>query len=83
MYDRQKERYKMIAEEDKKEQKNVGIKSKSNRIEMIDYIFVTFKNNESIEQTTDVFEKESGASKFFRCLFCIKSKQQQKKEFLR
>lgn len=50
---------------------------------MIDYIFVTFKNNESIEQTTDVFEKESGASKFFRCLFCIKSKQQQKKEFLR
>ena len=64
----------MIAEEDKKEQKNVGIKSKSNRIEMIDYIFVTFKNNESIEQTTGVFEKESGASKFFRCLFCIKSK---------
>lgn len=50
---------------------------------MIDYIFVTFKNNESIEQTTDVFEKESGASKFFRCLFCIKSKQQQKKEFLK
>ena len=49
----------------------------------IDYVFVTFKNVESVENAEQAFEIEPSVSKVFRCIFCIKSKKHMQKEFLK
>lgn len=50
---------------------------------MIDYIFVTFKNVECVEQVVETMQKEPEVSKLVRCIFCIKNKKVTQKEFLK
>jgi hypothetical protein len=74
-FERLKDKYKQIVEDEKKKKKSVQIIPKCDRMKTIDYIFVTFKNVESVDNATGAFEVEPAISKLVRCIFCIKSKQ--------
>lgn len=82
-YERQKDRYKQIIEEQRKVREQLGIVHQSHRIKMIDYIFVTFKNVECVDKVIEVMQKEPQVSKLVRCIFCIKNKKVTEKEFLK
>ena len=56
VFDRQKDKYKQCIEEEKKKKKSQQIIPKFERTEHIDYIFVTFKNVESVQSAIDHFE---------------------------
>ena len=75
LYDRQKIIYNNILSEEKvfkSSEKAVDIKSK--RIEIIEYIFVTFKNNMSRDIAKDVFLPEPKAHKCLRRICCLTNK---------
>ena len=71
----------MLEDENKVKNEKV-VHLNSNRIELIEYIFVTFKNNESKDKATDVFLPEPRVHKCLRRMCCISNKYQLKKEFL-
>lgn len=48
---------------------------------VVEYIFVTFKNNESTMLAADISQPEPVVQKCLRRICCIKNKQQQKREF--
>ena len=54
--ERLKDKYKQCVEEEKKRKKSQQIIPKCERIEHIDYIFVTFKNVESVDIAIQTFE---------------------------
>jgi hypothetical protein len=49
---------------------------------VVEYIYVTFKNNESRDKATDLFLPEPKVHKCLRRMCCITNKYQLKKEFL-
>ena len=83
LYNRQKIIYEKIVKDDKKFNKSENaVDLKSQRIEMVEYIFVTFQNNMSRDIAKDVFLPEPKAHKCLRRMCCLTNKSQLKKEFL-
>jgi hypothetical protein len=66
--------YDKILSEEKSFKAEQAIDLKSNRLELVEYIFVTFKNNESRDKAADVFIKEPKVHKCFRKMCCLSDK---------
>lgn len=66
------EKYKKLVEKELEQKKVLGFIHKQDRVEKIDYIFVTLRSTESVSFATDILVQEPCCSKFWRYLFCIK-----------
>ena len=75
IYEEQREKYRLIQDEERAQQENLAQKLKVDRVESVDYIFVTFKHSETKDTALEVFAKEKKWKKCLRYMFCIKSER--------
>lgn len=68
-----KDRYKMLIDDDMDADANPLIKQAHECMTQVDYVFVTFKHVDTIEQCLNVFRKELTLVKCFRFCLCMKS----------
>ena len=79
----QKDKYQMIIDEERLRQESRMQKQlKADRIQNIDYVFVTFEHSETKHVALEVFKRESRAKRCIRYLLCIKNQKVVEKEFL-
>ena len=65
------EKYKIAVEQEEKNALNVSIAPKWQLLEMVEYVYITFKSNQTPKMNFELFEAEPTYSKIMRRIFCI------------